>query len=658
MDKMRVDFFENLKNMASTPEGENLNALAEELSEQLGQQNPAEVEAEDKTVILSRIFENSLSGGADEAKGVVYTDEILAGFMASKAVGEYIGDTSREDMLERIMGIRILDPSCGCGAFMLAFFRELLRLHREFAPEFQYEKACRWIFCNNLFAVDIDMRAVQITKLRAKIYTGLHDIEPSVCCADFLSGYSEKDFDIIAGNPPYIGEKGNKQLFDGVRKSEFGREYYEKGMDYFYYFIEKSIDLARQGGIMCFVTTSYWTMADYAVKLRDKISRNCRFRLVIDFNDFKLFSKAMGQHNMIFIIEKELAPKDFKHVSVITSKGKIQVLLSAIDAGDDHLFETNTCKSDFVRDENGMYLFMDPKVREITDKIRSGAEFLLGEISNINQGLVSGADKVSPRNMRLLKNAAGNGIADATEGEGIFVLRQHEVEKLGLNPACGIIKPFYKSPDIRRYATDENKTPESDKLYIIYTDKNTAIDDYPDVKRHLSKFRKVLEARREAKAGTIPWYSLHWPRNQGMFEGEKIISPQRAKRPTFGYNNCSWYASADIYYISDLKTDPRYILGVLNSKLMHFWLYYRGKRKGCYLELYQKPLSRIPINVAGEQAMHRICQYVEQLMKPGFSLENGESSEQIQNAVDKEVFSIYGMSEAEINFIESKLVCK
>lgn len=657
MDKMRIDFWENLKNMVSAAEKENTEELAGALSEQIGQQSPAEVEAEDKTVILSRIFENSLSGSADESKGVVYTDEILAGFMARRAVLEYIGETSREDILERIMGIRVLDPSCGCGAFMLAFFRELLGLHRVYDPEFEYKKACRWIFNNNLFAVDIDMRAVRISKLRAKIYTGLHDLDTNVSCAEFLWEYAETDFDIIAGNPPYIGEKGNKQLFDSVKKSEFGNRYYEKGMDYFYYFIEKSIDLAGRGGIICFVTTSYWTMADCAAKLRDKISSTCRFRLVIDFNDFKLFSKATGQHNMIFIIEKELAQKSFKHVSVSTSKGKIEGLLSAIDAGDESLFETNVCKSDFIRDENGMFLFMDPKAREITDKINAQSELVLGDISSINQGIVSGADRVSPRNMKLLQNAAADSAEAVSEGDGIFVLRQHEIEKLGLNPGSGIIKPFYKSPNIRRYATDENKAPGSDRLYIIYAEKHTIIDEYPDVRRHLSRFREILKARREAKSGAIPWYSLHWPRNQGMFEGEKIVSPQRAKRPTFGYNNCPWYASADVYYISDFRMDSRYILGILNSKLMHFWLHFRGKRKGCYLELYQKPLSRIPIKVVGEQAMSRICQYVQQLMDLDLGAGESELSWRIQKAIDKEVYIIYGMSEADMDFIESKLSC-
>lgn len=82
-----------------------------------------------------------------------------------------------------------------------------------------------------------------------------------------------------------------------------------------------------------------------------------------------------------------------------------------------------------------------------------------------------------------------------------------------------------------------------------------------------------------------------------IFTCAKIVCPQRSKVNTFGYNECDWYASADVYYITNPHKDYhiKYILGLLNSKLYFVWLYHKGKRKGETLELYQKPLSEIPI---------------------------------------------------------------
>ena len=81
----------------------------------------------------------------------------------------------------------------------------------------------------------------------------------------------------------------------------------------------------------------------------------------------------------------------------------------------------------------------------------------------------------------------------------------------------------------------------------------------------------------------------------------------------FGYNDQSWYASADVYFIKEL--DPKFplkpVLGLLNSRLYYYWLYHRGKRKGEMLELYQVPLSEIPIPKLTSQQIVQLTKIVD-----------------------------------------------
>lgn len=106
---------------------------------------------------------------------------------------------------------------------------------------------------------------------------------------------------------------------------------------------------------------------------------------------------------------------------------------------------------------------------------------------NINQGIVSGADKVTERNIRLLPQDIISH-CNIKVGDGVFVLSERELQSLQLSEdEKGLIKPFYKNSDIDRYHINlEN--PQ----FVIYTTKDTDIDKYPWIKTHLEKFRERL----------------------------------------------------------------------------------------------------------------------------------------------------------------------
>ena len=153
--------------------------------------------------------------------------------------------------VEYLNGLKIVDPACGSGAFLTACFRYLLGEHswaqKELAKAgaglFENHDIDKQIIENNLFGVDINAASVGIAKLSLWLQTGkrdrpLSDLMGNIKCANSLIGdwevlFSEimgnGGFDCVIGNPPYIGEKGRKDIFRPIK--EIFKDRYETNAD-------------------------------------------------------------------------------------------------------------------------------------------------------------------------------------------------------------------------------------------------------------------------------------------------------------------------------------------------------------------------------------------------------------------------------------------
>ncbi|MCK9268553.1 MAG: hypothetical protein M0P14_07570, partial [Alkaliphilus sp.] len=285
---------------------------------------------------------------------------------------------------------------------------------------------------------------------------------------------------------------------------------------------------------------------------------------------------------------------------------------------------------------------MDNRLESILNKISKGIK--IDKICHVNQGIVSGADRLTIRHINKF------GI-EGQKGEGIFVLTADEAkDKMFESQETELLKPFFKNSDISRYKSNI-KTDKN----IIYIDRNLKrIDDrYPNIEKHLKKYYPILSQRRETRNGSIGYFHLHWGRNEKIFKGEKIVAPQRSSLNTFAYNDIPWYSSADVYYITSKNKDIKlkYLLGILNSKLYYVWLYFRGKRKGEMLELYQTPLKEIPV-VLSENKMQTMIDLIDAMND-----ETDENKmERLQLDIDRLVYQIYGLGDLEIQWIEKFLL--
>jgi adenine-specific DNA-methyltransferase len=265
------------------------------------------------------------------------------------------------------------------------------------------------------------------------------------------------------------------------------------------------------------------------------------------------------------------------------------------------------------------------------------------------------------------------------KGTGIYILSGKELKQLKLNSEeRSLIKPWFKNSDIQRWVT---KT-RTDRFLIYYTTKGN-YDDVGNVQRHLSQFKPILINRKtRSGTGTISikdygnfvcgkkyisyvmnasafkrgdYYSVSYPRDQRVFEGSKIVVPQRSPRNTFAYNTGPWYASADVYFIlkKSADYDLKYLLGVLNSKLLYYWLYHKGKRKGEMLELYIRPLSEIPIKSVSPIKQQPIIGLVERILAAKQGDAEADTAA-LEREIDELLYALYGLTDEEKALVENK----
>jgi len=460
-------------------------------------------------------------------------------------------------------------------------------------------------------------------------------------------------FDVVIGNPPYIGEKGNKNIFRELSVSNIGKRFYQRKMDIFYFFFHIAIDLLNEKGVFSYITTNYFPTADAAKNLRNDMKERICFIKLVNFNDVIIFESAKGQHNLISIGTKH---KNNGYTETIICKGNVNISLQEVD----RILFKNSSKavyyrishSDVFEGEKSFIRFEKDKITEILNKIENQSVLLKTHFF-VNQGILSGADKVTQKHINENRTKTDN------KGKGVFVLSQNDLNEISLNKnERHLIKKFFKNSDVDKYiANDENK------FFLLYLTRAINIDNYPNIKKHIEKYKPIINARSKDR-GEIQaalklgkWWVIFAARDKNIFEGEKIISPQRSKSNTFAYNNTEWFSSADVYYITKKESSSlslKYILALLNSTVYFHWLYKKGKRKGEMLELYATPLENIPIKEMTKKQQLPFELIVDQIIflkKNNWEIE----SKVFENIVDGLVFNIYfpdHMKERKIDILQ------
>jgi type I restriction-modification system DNA methylase subunit len=480
----------------------------------------------------------------------------------------------------------------------------------------------------------------------------------------FSEVFSKKQgFDMVIANPPYVGEKGHKELFRELRKGVL-QSFYQKKMDIFYFFFHQGLNIGNRLSHVAFITTNYYPTATGAKTLRTDFTQRASILTLINFNELKIFESAQGQHNMITVLSKGRNDQFMARTCVTRRKGfadfkQLENILGWRDPQTDYfsvrqadLYEGPDLQ---IRLRGFSAVDGDPTQRLLA-KFKAQGE-MLGDVCNINQGLRTGADKLTKKHFK----ACNLGRGKYSEGEGIFILRQTELARLSLTLyERKRILPLFKNSDIHKYSCETN-TPYSFIDLSWPADRGLDLSLVPNLIGHLSKYRLVLENRKENANGLDKAIAkgIWWPmsvRRRLDFSQEKVVAPQRSRKNLFGYNDIPWYASADVYFITrkDSTFDLKYVLALLNSKLYFVWLYHKGKRKGEMLELYQKPLTEIPIKRISKAEQKTFIDLVDQILAAKKRDQEADTS-MLEAEIDGHVYELYGLTREERTDVEASI---
>ncbi len=472
-------------------------------------------------------------------------------------------------------------------------------------------------------------------------------------------------FDVVVGNPPYIKEYDSRHSFDGLHELP---EYQGK-MDLWYLFGSKGLELLKENGYLCYIAPNNWTTNSGASKFRNYIINNSKIIQLIDFGAYFVFDSSSIQ-TMIMMFQKDRLSDnyafDYRQISV--KNPKFEIALKSLNK--ENTEDINYLKPFISREDllNQTIHFSTNEVDTILAKILKAKNFSFFEKSNsknkiiaeIGQGIVTPQDNINRASYQKL-NEVANGIhphhdkvsrsmldvlgKNFNVGDGIFVLTDEEKNKIPFTEdELKLVVPNFTSEELKKYYANSKNN-----LWLIYTDSGfkskLKILKYPNIKTHLDKYASVITSDNKP-------YGLHRSREQHLFIGEKILSLRKCETPTFTYCNFDCFVLAEFYVIQSKRINLKYLTGLLNSKLIAFWLKYRGKMQGAMFQIDKEPIMNLPIVNINNEYSDKIIENVDKIIKLKSKNPDSDITE-LEKEINSTVYKIYNLNNSEIETIEN-----
>ncbi len=708
-----------------------------------------------------------------KAGGVYYTPSYIVDYIVKNTVGRLLGDTSstkdnkagaaapvpnageeaprspavaagvdRGSSTQKTLTpaeasrLRILDPACGSGSFLLGAYQYLLDWHLKVylaekektgkIPTIPPEAGQRRrktdlpvmyqgqggdyllttlekkrILLNNIYGVDIDPQAVEVTKLSLLLKVlenenqdslrsqltlwrerALPDLSANIKCGNSLIGpnfyrdqhlplLGEDDkyrinafdwtddnqgfgdilrsggFDAIIGNPPYIRIQAMKEwapieveLYKKLYKSAAAGNY-----DIYVVFVEKALSLLNWKGRMGFILPHKFFNAKYGEALRGIISEGRHLAHVVHFGDQQVFSGATTYTCLLFLDKAGASDCHFVKVADLDSwKGDATPSSRSLSSGSESVSTTAgqiSAKTITASEWNfavGAGAATLRRVHDISTK--------LGDVAHIFQGLVTGADKV------------------------FVVTPSTDIEK-------GLARPFLLTGDLTAYTSPV----PSAKIIFPYdikdakaelTSADTLKKNYPKGWAYLTKRREELMNRERGKWRHERWYAFGRSQNLTQMETAKLIIQVTAQRPTVLFDDQGLYmtggGSGPFYGIrpKDPAFSIKYLLGIMNSALFGWIVKAQSTYlRGGYIKFskqYIETVPIVPLEQAGPSKVNALITIVEETIRLHKKLPGAKTPDEktrlereiaaTDKQIDALVYELYGLTEDEIRIVE------
>lgn len=648
-----------------------------------------------------------------KAGGVYYTPTYIVDYIVANTVGKLLEDKTPE----QASAIKIVDPACGSGSFLLGAFKYLLNWHYEYYTTHQPDNMAKrmdspifpvnggWrlttaekkrILTNNLHGVDIDPQAVEVTKLSlllkvleeesGQLTLGfervLPDLGRNIQCGNSLIGWDYFEGQLTIDEEerkrvnPFDWQRAFPQVFSqGGFDVVIGNPPYRRELDYG----ELLAVIAKTPFGKMYKSPRMDLWYYFVHRGLELLKSNGKLSFIV--NSFwisgagaeKLISTLMrdAQVEEIFSLGnlKVFENVTGQHMIFLLSKGhkgqdtRVKLTEKTPELTAETIVTGKSPSINFLKPQN--QLFRNGKV-DILDSSNSLLNKLdvfppLVSIGIIRQGIAE-----NPSNINKKTNEKFG--SKFTTGEGVFSLAKNELVKMNLpTEEMKLVRNYHDLQDLKRYYLSDNPSH-----HLIYSTKITCpnINKYPIIRDHLKKFKPIMDERRETKNGSNAWWHLHWPRDEKIWISPKIISIQMASRPSFTLARYPVYVpfSVNVFVPNeDLKEDITYLLGLLNSKLLWQWYKHFAKNRGVGLEINGNVLEKTPIrlidfsndsDVRNYKMMVSLVDRMLDLHKrtPATPQEQERLARDIaatDRAIDTLVYQLYDLTPEEIAIVEA-----
>jgi len=674
--------------------------------------------------------------------------------------------------------LKILDPACGSGSFLIGAYERLERYYLDYYRKHPKEnkgylvktpegdeklsfKIKQQILIDNLHGVDIDEQAVNITKfslyvklmededyMSQNVLIGqalLPDLKNNIKCGNSLVGWDILDmeilpdgagrddilkkinpfdwedafpqvfhvnkgacslvqtqqytggFDAVIGNPPYIRIQTMKDT--SLEQVDYFKKKYESAKkgnyDIYVVFVERALQLINEKGRTGYILPHKFFTSKYGEMLRTIISKGNHLSHVVHFGHQQVFQGATTYTCLMFLDRHK--KEEFRFVKVhdieewqrkVISCGGRRLKSSVakeVELGNGGLQSTAI--------EEGMIQLSSVTEKEWNFVIGPGAELFdklsnmpvkLGDVAEIFVGLQTSADKVFIMDL-------------VEERKNTIVLHSVSLDKDWVFEK-DLFHPIVSGTDVNRYA----ELPERQFIlfpYRIEAERGVLIpfreikSKFPKTAKYLLENKKILEGREKGKFKGNKWFRFGRSQNIGIQDRVKICVPRLVEYLYAAYDikGNHYLDNVDVGGIT-LKADydkhnMKYILGLLNSKLLRwFFPYISEPYRGGWLSANRQFIEQLPIRtidftnpsdvakhdrmvslVTEMLSLHKrlaeargvnkgACSLVQKNRQPVSRLQKTirKQIEITDMKIDELVYELYGLTEDEIKIVEGE----
>jgi type I restriction-modification system DNA methylase subunit len=388
-------------------------------------------------------------------------------------------------------------------------------------------------------------------------------------------------FDVVIGNPPYLNIDtvwGQNSPEANYLKDQFSDMWAGKS-DYFYYFIRLGLALLKSKGHLGVITARYYLEAYYAANLRSVMLDAVKLSQVVDFGDYGVFP-GVGTKTCMTLAQRETdaaarAANQLRFARIPNKNSNVVTFLQNFGRQSHYFSQANL--------DNDSWNLFGEDIERIITRIDTDSTSL-GQICFIGKGMETGRNDIF--------------VVDAA------TLRRYQIEPT-------LVRKVVKNQDIKPYALHFRD------LYLIYPDAVENLDAYPHALAYLSQHRATLENRAAFKRGDCEWYRFTWPLHKDHYDSPKLVVPFIAPDNRFALDeNAQFIGLTDtmVLFPTDKSPDLRYLLALLNSRLLNFRYRYIGKAKDYRYEYVENGLAKIPIKLADNTIQEQLIRHAQTLL--------------------------------------------